>query len=221
MLPHPWRSQRHLHRLQPLTTHCRRSKLCACVGKYLSRLISPFQKQKSPQQKQLTQPSVLVSRHRNFVGGSTPAKNLLPPMALTRIDLSISGESADRVFRRFRCRRHQPDASWNTDAVSPADWPAKQSDDSILDAVVRRFNDSVVSLEIELEQLCSAFDPVLDRPPFSWLLYFTASYFLGLGGISETSTGSNSNLGSSPSGAKYAFVVFRKFLSSRSGKSGL
>ena len=34
-------------------------------------------------------------------------------------------------------------------------------------------------------------------------------------------TGSNSNLGSSASGAKYAFVVFRKFLSSRSGKSGL
>ena len=51
--------------------------------------------------------------------------------------------------------------------------------------------------------------------------YFTASYFLGLGGISEVSTGSNSNFGSSASGAKYAFVVFRKFLSSRSGKSGL
>jgi len=46
-------------------------------------------------------------------------------------------------------------------------------------------------------------------------------YFLALGGISETSTGSNSNFGSSASGAKYAFVVFSQFLSSRSGKSGL
>jgi hypothetical protein len=51
--------------------------------------------------------------------------------------------------------------------------------------------------------------------------YFAASYFLGRGGISEMSTGSNSNFGSSASGAKYALVVFRKFLSSRSGKSGL
>ena len=48
-----------------------------------------------------------------------------------------------------------------------------------------------------------------------------ASYFLGRGGISETSTDSNSNLGSSASGAKVAFVVFIQFLSSRSGKSGL
>src|SRR6202021_4086635 len=46
-------------------------------------------------------------------------------------------------------------------------------------------------------------------------------YFLALGGISDVSTGSNSNFGSSASGAKTAFVVFRKFLSSRSGKSGL
>src|ERR1700722_8108068 len=46
-------------------------------------------------------------------------------------------------------------------------------------------------------------------------------YFLGRGGINEVSTGSNSNFGSSASGAKYAFVVFSQFLSSRSGKSGL
>src|SRR5216684_8893695 len=46
-------------------------------------------------------------------------------------------------------------------------------------------------------------------------------YFLALGGISDVSTGSNSNFGSSASGAKYAFVVFSQFLSSRSGKSGL
>jgi hypothetical protein len=46
-------------------------------------------------------------------------------------------------------------------------------------------------------------------------------YFLALGGISDVSTASNSNLGSSASGAKYAFVVFSQFLSSRSGKSGL
>jgi hypothetical protein len=51
--------------------------------------------------------------------------------------------------------------------------------------------------------------------------YFAMSYRLGLGGISDTSTGSNSNLGSSASGAKYAFVVFSQFASSRSGKSGL
>ena len=46
-------------------------------------------------------------------------------------------------------------------------------------------------------------------------------YFLGRGGIKLASTGSNSNFGSSASGAKYAFVVFIQFLSSRSGKSGL
>src|ERR1700722_9005578 len=46
-------------------------------------------------------------------------------------------------------------------------------------------------------------------------------YFLGRGGISDVSTGSNSNFGSSASGAKYALVVFIQFLSSRSGKSGL
>src|SRR5579859_3490709 len=51
--------------------------------------------------------------------------------------------------------------------------------------------------------------------------YLAMSYLLGLGGSSEISTGSNSNRGSSASGAKYAFVVFRKFLSSRSGNSGL
>src|SRR5208337_4608369 len=58
-------------------------------------------------------------------------------------------------------------------------------------------------------------------PGLSERRHFAASYFLGRGGISDTSTGSNSNFGSSASGAKYAFVVFRKFLSSRSGKSGL
>ena len=46
-------------------------------------------------------------------------------------------------------------------------------------------------------------------------------YFLARGGISDVSTASNSNFGSSASGAKYAFVVFSQFLSSRSGKSGL
>ena len=59
------------------------------------------------------------------------------------------------------------------------------------------------------------------RPPLHLQTHFAASYFLALGGISDVSTGSNSNFGSSASGAKYAFVVFRKFLSSRSGKSGL
>src|SRR6185437_16883579 len=37
-------------------------------------------------------------------------------------------------------------------------------------------------------------------------------YFLARGGSSEMSTGSNSNLGSSASGAKYALVVFSQFL---------
>src|SRR6202034_185196 len=37
-------------------------------------------------------------------------------------------------------------------------------------------------------------------------------YFLARGGISDVSTGSNSNFGSSASGAKTAFVVFKKFL---------
>ncbi len=46
-------------------------------------------------------------------------------------------------------------------------------------------------------------------------------YFLGRGGINEISTGSNSNFGSSASGANVAFVVFSQFLSSRSGYSGL
>jgi hypothetical protein len=46
-------------------------------------------------------------------------------------------------------------------------------------------------------------------------------YFLARGTISDVSTASNSNFGSSASGAKYAFVVFSQFLSSRSGKSGL
>jgi hypothetical protein len=36
-------------------------------------------------------------------------------------------------------------------------------------------------------------------------------HFLARGGSNEMSTASNSNLGSSASGAKYAFVVFRKF----------
>ena len=53
------------------------------------------------------------------------------------------------------------------------------------------------------------------------LLHFAASYFLGRGGSNEMSTGSNSNFGSSASGANVAFVVFSQFLSSRSGKSGL
>ena len=48
-----------------------------------------------------------------------------------------------------------------------------------------------------------------------------SQYFLARGGIRLASTGSNSNFGSSASGAKTAFVVFIQFLSSRSGKSGL
>jgi hypothetical protein len=40
------------------------------------------------------------------------------------------------------------------------------------------------------------------REHLSFPLYFTASYFLGRGGISDVSTGSNSNFGSSASGAK-------------------
>src|SRR5438067_10946433 len=51
--------------------------------------------------------------------------------------------------------------------------------------------------------------------------YVATSYLLGLGGIRLVSTGSNSNLGSSASGAKEALVVFSQFLSSRSGNSGL
>jgi len=47
----------------------------------------------------------------------------------------------------------QPDVSWNAAAASSADWPANQSDDSILHAVVVSFNPSVVALVIELEQL--------------------------------------------------------------------
>jgi hypothetical protein len=128
---------------------------------------------------------------------------------------SISGEATST-------RRHPGTRL----AASSADLPAKQSDDSILNAVGVRFKDSVVAFVIELEQLFVRHGTPkllvqLLIDPFNSLLYFTASYFLGLGGISETSTGSNSNLGSSASGAKYAFVVFRKFLSSRSGKSGL
>lgn len=46
-------------------------------------------------------------------------------------------------------------------------------------------------------------------------------YFRVRGGISDTSTGSNSKRGSSASAAKYAFVVFSQFWSSRSGNSGL
>ena len=168
-------------------------KALAHLSGSIYRRLEALCKNKTPRNKRhLTQHSSLVSRQRNFVGGFTRIKNLLPPNG----------------------------------AHSSADLPAKQSDDSILNAVVMRFNDSVVALVIELEQL---FVPngtpkpliqlLIDR--HSILLYFTASYFLGLGGISETSTGSNSNLGSSASGAKYAFVVFRKFLSSRSGKSGL
>ena len=61
----------------------------------------------------------------------------------------------------------------------------------------------------------------VDTRPYANRTYFTASYLLGRGGISETSTGSNSNLGSSASGANVALVVFNQFLSSRSGKSGL
>src|SRR6266852_9832493 len=60
-----------------------------------------------------------------------------------------------------------------------------------------------------------------DTCPYAGVTYFTASYLLGRGGIRDTSTGSNSNLGSSASGANVAFVVFSQFLSSRSGKSGL
>ena len=44
-------------------------------------------------------------------------------------------------------------------------------------------------------------------------------YFLGLGGINDTSTGSNSNLGSSASGANVALWL-QRILASRSGKSG-
>lgn len=63
--------------------------------------------------------------------------------------------------------------------------------------------------------------PVLQTACPVSVIYVAASYRLGLGGIKLTLTGSNSKRGSSASGAKYAFVVFMKLASSRSGKSGL
>ncbi len=56
---------------------------------------------------------------------------------------------------------------------------------------------------------------------FAITIHEAHQYFLGRGAIRLASTASNSNFGSSKSGAKVAFVVFIQFLSSRSGKSGL
>jgi hypothetical protein len=53
--------------------------------------------------------------------------------------------------------------------------------------------------------------PYVKALPLREPSYFTASYLLGRGLISETSTGSNSNFGSSASGANAALVVFNQF----------
>jgi len=132
----------------------------------------------------------------------------------------------------------KPTPSRQSTSALPADLPRKQSDDSFLNTVIVRFNDSLLVLVSEANQ-----PPILNRAveqvmqfrvdchctPYHSLRSWGGQcvrpphgqYFLGRGGISDASTGSNSNFGSSASGAKYAFVVFIQFLSSRSGKSGL
>jgi hypothetical protein len=67
-------------------------------------------------------------------------------MVLTRIALSISGEVLIEYLAGFDVGSINQVPSRNAAAASPADLPAKLSDDSILNAVVMRFNDSVVAL---------------------------------------------------------------------------
>jgi hypothetical protein len=120
---------------------------------------------------------------------------------------------------------HAP--SGNAIAASPTNLPAEQPYNSILNAIIVRFDNAFVALISEPDQslvfnrgVKHLVEFLIDSH-FKTHCHFAASYFLALGGISDVSTGSNSNFGSSASGAKYAFVVFKKFLSSRSGKSGL
>lgn len=143
------------------------------------------------------------------------------------LNLSISCKTLIEHFKVLHALYVNQTPSRNTAAASSADLPTKQADNSILNAVVMRLNEPLIAFVSEPDQsfVCNGaakhLIQLLIDSHFKLHYHFTASYFLGRGGISDTSTGSNSNLGSSASGAKYALVVFRKFLSSRSGKSGL
>jgi hypothetical protein len=132
MLPHSWRNQRPLHRLEPLTSHRRRSKLCPSVGKYIEA-DKPFPKTKTLAARgTLGQHSSLVSHHRNFAAGFTRIKifahlwcspestSLFPVKCRSNISqASMSatstrrprecGRLASKAVRRFHsaCRSHE------------------------------------------------------------------------------------------------------------------
>ena len=74
-------------------------------------------------------------------------------MMLSRGNLSIPGEMLFEYFAILHSSYINHAPSRNTAAASPADLPAKQPDNSILDAVIVRFNDAFVVLVYEPDQL--------------------------------------------------------------------
>ena len=121
--------------------------------------------------------------------------------------------------------------SRNASVTLSSHLPAKDANHPILNTVIVRLCNSLAAFVLKPQQLFAPHCGSQESVYFLINCHFNDSndvaadtafqYFLGRGGIRDTSTGSNSNFGSSASGAKHAFVVFIQFLSSRSGKSGL
>jgi hypothetical protein len=154
-------------------------------------------------------------------------------LVLARRHFSSPGKTTLQHLTCFDSLDVDPSPSRDTPVALSSDLPAKQAHSSFLNAVIVRLHNPFAALVPEAQQVFAVncciqeFVYVLTNCHFNSIMsretidIRTLQYFLGRGGISDTSTGSNSNFGSSASGAKYAFVVFIQFLSSRSGKSGL
>jgi hypothetical protein len=146
-------------------------------------------------------------------------EHYIPPMMTAR-NFSVPRKRLVQHFYLLHSANIEPAPSRKSSAALSANLPRKQTRNPFLNAVIVRFDDSFFVLIPKPDQPLLFDRSIKHRVRFHWPIS-QSQYFLGLGVISEISTGSNSNFGSSASGAKYAFVVFSQFLSSRSGKSGL
>jgi hypothetical protein len=128
-------------------------------------------------------------------------------MVLARRNLSTPGKASFKQLIVLHVDYVDQSPPGNALSAVATDLPTEKANLSILNTVVVRLSDSILALVFELDQPL-LFDGAV-KQKVQFLIDSHAShirqisqYFLARGGISEISTGSNSNFGSSASGAK-------------------
>jgi hypothetical protein len=122
-------------------------------------------------------------------------------MMLAR-NLSVSSKLPLEHFAVMNVRDIEQAPSWNTTATMSTNLPSEQSHNAVLNTVIVRLDNSFFALIVELKQMFVLNRHVNQSIQFLIYSHLRSQYFLGLGVINDASTGSNSNFGSSASGAK-------------------